>query len=316
MSGEMMRAVRFDRYGDVDELHVVDVPRPAAAPGRAVVDVVAAAINPGEAAIRRGLLDSIFPATFPEGEGSDLAGVVAEVGEGVTNVAMGDEVIGWSDERSSHAEAVSVPATQLVPKPPDVPWEVAGSLYVAGVTAVSNVRSVQARSGDVVAVSAAAGGVGSITVQLARRLGAEVIGIAGADRAAWLNSVGVVPVAYGDGLAHRLRAAAPNGLDAFIDCFGGGYVDLAVELGVPRDRINTIIDRDAAQRLGTRQDGMSTVADPAAAISELAALIANGDLVLPVEQTFPLEKVRDAYRQLEERHTLGKIVLLIHQPPG
>ncbi len=311
-----MRAVRFNRYGDIEELQVVDVPRPVPEAGRAVVDVVAASINPGEAAIRAGRLRDIFPATFPEGEGSDLAGVVAEVGAGVTNVAVGDEVIGWSDERSSHAEAVSVPATQLVSKPPGVSWEAAGSLYVAGVTAVGNVQAVQLERGDVVAVSAAAGGVGSITVQLARRLGAQVIGIAGPGRAAWLNSVGVVPVAYGDGLADRLRAAAPAGLDAFIDCFGGGYVDLAVELGVPKDRINTIIDREAAQRLGTRQDGMSTVADPAAAISELAALIASGDLVVPVARTFSLEDVRDAYRQLEERHTLGKIVLLVRKPPS
>jgi NADPH:quinone reductase-like Zn-dependent oxidoreductase len=311
-----MRAVRFDRYGDIDEVYVVDVPRPGAEAGKVVIDVVAAAINPGEAAIRKGLLDAIFPATFPEGEGSDLAGVVAQVGAGVSNVAVGDHVIGWSDERSSHAEAVSVPASQLVPKPAEVSWEAAGSLYVAGVTAVGNVRSVRLDRGDVVAVSAAAGGVGSITVQLARRAGAAVIGIAGPDRATWLGSLGVVPVAYGDGLADRLRDAAPTGLDAFIDCFGGGYVDLAVELGVPGDRINTIIDRDAAQRLGTRQDGMSTVADPAAVISELATLIASGDLVVPIAGTFSLEDVRDAYRQLEERHTLGKIVLLMRRPPG
>jgi NADPH:quinone reductase len=316
MAEQTMRAVRFDRYGGIDELRVVDVPRPVAETGRVVVDVVAAAINPGEAAIRRGLLDAIFPATFPEGEGSDLAGVVAQVGVGVSTVAVGDHVIGWSDERSSHAEAVSVPAGQLVPRPAEVSWEAAGSLYVAGVTAVGNVRSVRLDRGDVVAVSAAAGGVGSITVQLARRAGAAVVGIAGPDRATWLSSIGVVPVAYGDGLADRLRDAAPTGLDAFIDCFGGGYVDMGVELGVPRDRINTIIDRDAAQRLGTRQDGMSTVADPAAAISELATLIANGDLVVPIAGTFSLEDVRDAYRQLEERHTLGKIVLLMRRPPG
>ncbi|HUJ66310.1 MAG TPA: NADP-dependent oxidoreductase [Acidimicrobiales bacterium] len=316
MDGETMRAVRFERYGGVEELQVVDVPWPAAEPGRAVVDVVAASINPGEAAIRRGVLHDRFPAQFPEGEGSDLAGVVAQVGAGVTNVAVGDEVIGWSDERSSHAEAVSVPATQLVPKPEGVSWEAAGSLYVAGVTAVANVRSVRVQDGDVVAVSAAAGGVGSITVQLARHRGANVIGIAGPRSAEWLRSVGVVPVEYGDGLAERIGAAAPTGVDAFIDCFGGGYVDLAVELGVPRDRINTIIDWPAAQRLGTKQDGMATVADPAAAISELAELIARGDLVVPIARTFPLDDVRLAYEQLEQRHTLGQIVLLMRRPPA
>ncbi|MBO0731930.1 MAG: NADP-dependent oxidoreductase, partial [Acidimicrobiaceae bacterium] len=236
MTTTTMRAVRFERYGGPEELKVVEVPRPHATTGRVVVDVVAAGINPGEASIRKGLLHDRWPSSFPEGEGSDFAGVVAELGEGVTSVRVGDEVIGWSDERSSHAEAVSVPANQLVPKPAGVAWEVAGSLYVAGVTAWAVVRSVGVAAGDVVAVSAAAGGVGSITVQLARRAGADVIGIAGDGNAAWLKSVGVTPVSYGDGLADRLRAAAPNGIDAFIDCFGGGYVELAVSLGVATDR--------------------------------------------------------------------------------
>jgi NADPH:quinone reductase-like Zn-dependent oxidoreductase len=209
-----------------------------------------------------------------------------------------------------------VPAAQLVPKPAGVPWAAAGSLYVAGVTAVGNVRAVRVQDGDVVAVSAAAGGVGSITVQLARHRGAEVIGIAGSRSTDWLRSVGVIPVEYGDGLAERIRAAAPSGVEAFIDCFGGGYIDLAVGLGVPKDRINTIIDWQAAQRLGTRQDGMATVADPAAAIAELADLVAAGDLVVPVARTFPLEDVRLAYEQLEQRHTLGKVVLFMRRPPA
>ena len=126
MASRTMRAVRFDQYGDIDVLKVVEVPRPGAGPGRVVVDVVAAAINPGEASIRKGLLHDRWPATFPSGEGSDLAGVVSEVGEGIEDVAVGDEVIGWSDERSSQAEAVSLPADQVLPKPAKVPWEAAG----------------------------------------------------------------------------------------------------------------------------------------------------------------------------------------------
>jgi NADPH:quinone reductase-like Zn-dependent oxidoreductase len=189
-----MRAVRFDQYGDVDVLKVVEVPRPRAGPRRVVVDVVAAAINPGEASIRKGLLRERWPATFPSGQGSDLAGVVSEVGDGVEGVAVGDEVIGWSDERSSQAEAVSLPADQVVPKPARVPWEAAGSLYVAGTTAWATIQSVGLKHGEVVAVSGAAGGVGSITIQLARRLGATVLGIAGPGNADWLASMGVVPV--------------------------------------------------------------------------------------------------------------------------
>lgn len=306
-----MEAVRFDRYGGVDVLNVVEVPRPHPGPGRVVVDVVAAAINPGEASIRKGLLHARWPATFPSGEGSDLAGVVAEIGEGVEGVAVGDEVIGWSDERSSHAEAVSLPGDQVVPKPPKVPWEAAGSLYVAGTTAWAAVESVGLKTGDVVAITGAAGGVGSIAIQLARGLGATVLGIGGEGNRDWLESMGVTPVTYGEGLADRLRAAAGRPIDAFIDCFGGGYVDLAVdELAVKPDRVDTIIDWEAGARQGTHVDGMSAVGDVAAVITRLASLIGEGRLTVPVAATFVLRDVRDAYELLEQRHTRGKILLI------
>jgi NADPH:quinone reductase-like Zn-dependent oxidoreductase len=310
MAEQTMRAVRFERYGGIDELQVVDVPRPEATPGRAVVRVVAAAINPGEASIRQGLLHDRWPARFPEGEGSDFAGVVTEVGAGVTSVSAGDEVIGWTEERASHAEAVSVPTEQLVPKPPGISWEAAGALYVAGLTAWATIKAVDLKPGDTVAVSAAAGGVGSLTVQLARRAGASVIGIAGQANHDWLTFLRITPVTYGEGLADRLKAAAPEGIDAFIDCFGGGYVDLAVELGVPKERIDTIIDFQAAQRTGTKMAGLATLEDPRAVLAELANLIATGQLVVPITLTYPLEQVRDAYAQLAERHLRGKIVLL------
>jgi NADPH:quinone reductase-like Zn-dependent oxidoreductase len=306
-----MQAVRFERYGGVDVLEVVEVPRPRAGPGRVVVEVVAAAINPGEVSIRKGLLHDRWPATFPSGEGSDLAGVISEIGEGVEDVAVGDEVIGWSDERSSHAEAVDVPADQVVAKPAKVPWDAAGSLYVAGTTAWATVKSVRLEAGEVVGVAAAAGGVGSIAVQLARRLGATVLGIAGPGNSGWLESMGVIPVVYGDGLAERLRAAAPRELDAFIDCFGGGYVDLAIdELGVGPDRVDTIIDWEAAGRYGSKMEGMSLVADVRSVIGELASFVEAGELVVPVAATFPLQEVRRAFELLEQRHTRGKIVLL------
>jgi NADPH:quinone reductase-like Zn-dependent oxidoreductase len=310
MTEDMMRAVRFERYGGVEELAVTEVPRPHADPGRVVVQVRAAALNPGEASIRRGLMHDLWPARFPSGEGSDFAGVVTEVGDGVTSVTPGDEVIGWTDERASHAEAVSVPAGQLVPRPAGASWEAAGSLHVAGTTAWAAVRAVDIRPGDTVAISAAAGGVGSIAVQLARRAGARVIGIAGPANAGWLASIGVTPVTYGEGLADRLRAAAPDGIDAFIDCFGGGYVDLAVELGVPKERIDTIIDWAAAQQAGAKMEGVAAAEDPAAVLSELAGLVAAGELVVPVARAYPLEQVQDAYAELEQRHTRGKIVLL------
>jgi len=311
MASFSMQAVRFDHYGDAGVLKVVEVPRPVAAPGRVVVNMVGAAINPGEAAIREGLLHDRFPATFPSGEGSDLAGVVAELGDGVDGVAVGDQVIGWSDERSTHAEAVSLPADQVVPKPSSVPWEAAASLYVAGTTAWTTVESVGLKPGEVVAVSGAAGGVGSIAIQLSRNLGTTVLSIAGSGNSDWLESMGTRPVVYGEGLADRVRAAAPEGIDAFIDCFGGGYVDLAIdELGVTPSRVETIIDWEAGTRRGAHVDGMSTVDDVGSVISQLASLIERKELEVPVAATFPLRDVRQAYELLEQRHTRGKIVLL------
>lgn len=177
------RAVRFDHYGPVEVLDVVDVPRPTPDRGRVLVEVVASAINPGEISIREGAMRERSPASFPSGQGSDLAGRVAEVGDEVAGFEVGDEVIGWTDERAAQAEYVSVPAGQLTARPPGVPWEQAASLYVAGCTAYAMVDAVAPRSGETVAVAGAAGGVGSIAVQLLRTRGARVLGIAGPSRA-------------------------------------------------------------------------------------------------------------------------------------
>jgi NADPH:quinone reductase-like Zn-dependent oxidoreductase len=166
-------------------------------------------MNPGEASIRKGLLKDVFPTTFPSGQGSDFAGVVAETGTGVDDFSAGDEVIGFSDKRASHAEYVVVAAENLTAKPAVVPWEVAGALYVAGTSAYTAVRAVDLTQGDVVAVAGAAGGVGSIAVQLAARRGATVLGIAGPSNDEWLRAHGVIPVNYGDDLAERLRAQRP-----------------------------------------------------------------------------------------------------------
>ncbi|WP_250037058.1 NADP-dependent oxidoreductase [Paractinoplanes maris] len=309
----MTRAVRFDQYGDVDVLRIEDVERPSPAADQVLVEVVAAGINPGEASIRGGLLHEMWPATFPSGQGSDFAGRVVEVGGSVTGFAIGDEVLGWSDWRSSQAEHVVVPADHLTHKPLALDWIRAGGLFVAGVTAYASVRAVQPKEGETVVVSGAAGGVGSLTVQLARNTGAHVIGIAGPANAAWLRSVGVTPVAYGDGLADRLREAAPSGIDAFVDTYGNGYVDLAVELQVDPARVNTVIDYAAAQKAGAKAEGSSTASD-AEILGFLAGELAWGRVVMPVAAIYPLDAVRDAYTELAARHTRGKIVLSTELP--
>ena len=268
-----------------------------------------AGINPGEAAIRSGALEAVFPATFPSGEGSDLAGVISAVGDEVAEFAVGDEVLGWSWGRSSHAEYVAVPVTQLIQKPAELSWEVAGSLYVVGCTAFAAVRAVGAEQGDTVAVSGAAGGVGTVVVQLLRTKGATVLGIASLPHHDWLAAHGVIPVSYGDGLAERLRAVAPNGIDAFIDLFGPQYVQLAVDLGIEKDRIETIISRAKAQELGTKAEG-SGDASTTDVLSQMADLVASGQIEIPIAATYKLEDVRDAFAELEKRHTHGKIVLV------
>jgi len=305
----MPKAVRFDEYGGVDVLQVLDVEIPDPARGEVQVAVRAAGINPSEGAIRSGAVKAIFPATFPSGEGSDLAGVVRTVGKGVEGILVNDEVLGWSAERSSHAELVNVPAGQLIPKPPALGWAEAGGLYVVGVTALGAARSVDAGPGDTVVVSAAAGGVGAILCQLLRIRGADVIGIASDSNSGWLESKGVTQVAYGEGLAERIRAAGPDGVDAFIDLFGPEYLELAVELGVPTERIDTIASHQKAMEIGAKTEGGGE-ATSAANLAIIAELAATGQIEIPVAATYPLDQVREAYEELEQRHARGKIVLL------
>jgi NADPH:quinone reductase-like Zn-dependent oxidoreductase len=187
---------------------------------------------------------------------------------------------------------------------------VAGSLYVAGCTAYAAVRAVHLAPGDTVAIAGAAGGVGATAVQLARRAGATVLGIAGPSNDAWLAAHGAIPVNYGDDLVARLRAAAPSGrIDALLDFFGGGYVAMAVEeLAIPPDRVDTITDFPAVERFGVQSAGGAD-ASSAAVVAELAGLVARGELDVPIGGVFALDDVRDAYRELEKRHSRGKVVL-------
>jgi NADPH:quinone reductase-like Zn-dependent oxidoreductase len=304
----MPRAVRFDQYGGLEVLKVVEVDRPLPGPRSVLVRVKAAGINPGEASIRKGLFAERWPSTFPSGQGSDLAGVVEEVGSEVKNVAVGDEVIGFSNDRSSQAELVVVEADNLVPRPRNVSWEQAGSLFVAGTTAYAAVRSVALNAGETVVVSGAAGGVGSIAVQLAKNAEARVIGLAGEANHKWLSEHDVIPVTYGDGVEERIRTASGGKVDAFIDTYGGGYVELALKLGVAKNRIDTIIDFAAAAKYGVKTEGNHEAAN-AEVLAQLAALLAAGRLEIPIAKVYPLAEVREAYRELEQRHTRGKIVL-------
>lgn len=305
----MPRAVRFNEYGDIDVLEVVKVDRPVPGPGEVLVGVKAAGINPGEAMIRKGLVHDLWPATFPSGEGSDLAGVVEELGAGVAGFEVGDEVFGFTNNRASHADFVLVDADQLVHRPSNVSWEAAGALFVAGATAFAAVRAVAVGAGDTVVVSGAAGGVGALTVQLATNAGATVVGLASEANHEWLAAHGVIPVSYGDGVAARITAALGGKVDAFIDTFGADYVRIAIGLGVRPDRINTVINFADAEKYGVKTEGSSDAAN-AEVLAELADLVDQGLLEVPIAKVYPLAEVRDAYKELEQRHTRGKIVLV------
>ena len=303
----MPKAVRFAEYGDIDVLQVVDVARPIPGPGEVLIGVKAAGINPGESKIRQGLLRERFPATFPSGQGSDLAGVVDELGADVRGIAVGDEMIGFTNNRASQAEFVTVAADDLTPRLPGVPWEVAGSLFVAGATAWAATRAVKPQAGDVVVVSAAAGGVGSIAVQLLALEGATVVGIASPRNHAWLERHGVISGGRGDGVADRIsrppRAHRRN----------GRHVRFGLRGSRPRTRRCPGSHRYHRRRepcgRSWRQDRWHGRCSRRGA-RRARRLVDEGKIEVPIAAVYPLDQVRDAYRELERPHALGKIVLV------
>jgi NADPH:quinone reductase-like Zn-dependent oxidoreductase len=303
------RAVQFDKYGGPDVLHLSELDIPVPGKGQVLVKVKAAGINTGETAEREGAFAKIWPWPLPSGQGTDFAGIVEKVGEDITAFRKGDPVIGFTQKRDSQAEYVLAEADYLVPKPAHITWEQGGSLFMVGTTAYAAVRAVSLQKGDTLVVSAAAGGVGSVVVQLASMKGARIIGLASEANHAWLTEHGVIPVSYGPDLAARIKAAAGGRIDAFIDCFGHGYVDLAVQLGIPPDRIDTLIDFEAADKYKVKSDG-SDVAATGAILQELVTDVDQGKLEIPIARVYPLEEVREAYQELEKRHTHGKIVLV------
>ena len=203
--------------------------------------------------------------------------------------AVGDEVIGFTETRSSHADLVLLEVADLVRRPANVPWEVGGALYVAGTTAYATVQAVGVEAGDVVVVSGAAGGVGSIAVQLAAARGAKVIGLASAANHEWLAEHGVIPVAYGEGVAENITSAAGGTVDAFIDTFGADYIRLALDLGVAPDRIDTIINFADAAKYGVKAEGNSA-ANNARVLGELVDMISRGELDIPIANVYPARR--------------------------
>jgi NADPH:quinone reductase-like Zn-dependent oxidoreductase len=304
------RVVQFEEFGSRDGLKVVDKPRPWPGPGQILVRVMAAGLNAVDAKVYRDeRAGARMGVTVPSGVGQDFAGFVEELGDGVTRFTVGQAVFG-SAPFASVADFSIVPEDgQVVQKPEPVTFEVAGSLGVVARTAMASVRSLGLGENDTVLVSAAAGGVGVLAAQLAVRAGATVIGTASEVNHDFLDGLGIIPVAYGDDLAARVREVLDDGdrVTAVLDNHGPDTIDAAIELGVPVERINTIAAFGPAARGARTVGGSSATNDD---MLEVAELIAENELVLPIDSIYPIERVVEAYGRLEGGHLRGKIVVV------
>jgi len=308
----MPRQVRYEQYGGVEVLQLVDVEKPVPGEGELLIAVKAAGTNPYDVKLRKGMMEGRFPFSFPAAQGNDVAGVVESVGPGVSAFKPGDVVVASTPKRGAQADFALISEAKALLRPPHVSWEVAGALWVVGTTSQAMVNAVEIGADDLVLVSGASGGVGALASQLAHHRGATVIGVAGERNHEWLRSRGITPVTYGPDVETRIKAAAAEhsdrDLSAVLDISGGGYVELGISLGVAPDRIDTIVDSAAAEQYGAKTDG--GVAGTTAQIAELLTLLNDGQIELPIHASFPLDQVQEAYTELEQGHPRGKIVLV------
>lgn len=298
-----MRAIVIDEYGGPDVLHLKDVPTPEAGPGQARVRVRAAGINPYDAKLRAGFLQEYVPITLPAILGLEVAGTVDQVGPDVDWAEVGDGVFGFADT-GGYAEYALV--TTVAPKPKELDWTTAAGLPLAAMAARGVLDQLALADGETILINGAAGGVGTVATQLAIERGATVIGTASEGNHYHLRDLGATPVTYGPGLADRVRAEAPNGVDAVFDMGQGGLPD-AIDLRGGTSRIITISDMSAYQ-LGIPLFG-ATEHDPAV-LADVARRVAGGRLTLPV-RTFPLADATTTHKLVETGHNRGKRVFTV-----
>ncbi len=306
------RVVRFDRFGGPDVLELVDEPLGDPGAGEVRVALRAAGLNPADAKRRRG--GSQYAATLPTGIGRELAGVVEDVGPGALRLTAGDEVFGTVPDGAFQTHLVAA-ESYFAPKPAALPWEVAGGLALAGQTAWDALASQPLSPGETIVVSAAAGGVGGVLSQLAVLRGIRVIGSASTGNHAWLRSRGIEPVEYGPGLVAAVRELAPEGITAAFDLQGPGTVQQFLELGIPPHRINTnAMDPSALASMapGIRRVGRGPTSIPT--LEALAALVAAGDVEVPIAASYPFDQVAEAFRRQETGHLRGKVVIVSDEP--
>ncbi|UGY93008.1 NADP-dependent oxidoreductase [Streptomyces gobiensis] len=303
-----MKAAAFRAFGGPEVMEVVEIATPTPAPGQLRVRVRAAGAQAYDCAVREGWTPPGQTLSFPQVVGNDFAGIVDAVGDGVTGFAVGDEVLGWA-LLSCYAEYLVVPAEQAVAKPAAMSWEAAGAFSASAQTAHTALQALHVGRGDTVLVHAAAGGVGTVAVQLAKEWGATVIGTASPRNHDYLRSLGAVPVAYGPGLVDRVRELAPGGVSAALDAVGGGAaLDASVALVENRERIGTLVDFDRVEELGVQAIFSQRSAER---LAELTALYDEKKLRIEISKSFPLDQAADAHREVETGHVRGKVVLTI-----
>lgn len=306
-----LQAIVLNRYGGPEVLEQLELPTPKIGLDGILVRTRTAGVNPVDWKIREGYLDGAFPSHFPLVPGWDVAGVVEVVGPAVNAFAVGDEVLGYVRrdhiQHGAYAELVPAPERTLALKPAELGWVEAGALPLAGLTAYQALKAVHVGDGDTVLVHAAAGGVGHLGVQLARILGASrVIGTASERNHDFVRELGAEPVSYGEGLAERVRALAPDGVDAALDFVGGEATEVSVGLVTRPERLVSIIGPDPVKKFG---GAYVFVRPDTTDLTTLAGLVAAGRLTVHIERTFPLAEAAEAQRLVQGGHVRGKVVL-------
>lgn len=304
-----MKAAAISSYGSPDVLQVIELDDPQASRGKVRVRIKSAGVQPFDCAVRSsGWSPPGYPLSFPQILGNEFAGIIDQVGEDTAGFAVGDEVLGWT-LLACYAEYVVVSVDQIVHKPREMSWEEAGVISASGQTAHTALQELGVVEGDTVLIHAAAGGVGSFAVQLAKAWGATVIGTASERNHDYLRSLGAIPVAYGDGLVDRVRALAPHGVDAALDAAGEDALNASVELVKDKERIGTIVSFDLGEKLGVRNIRSQRSKER---LSDLVELIVQGKISVHIRKVFPLEEAANAHREVESGHGRGKVVLAIN----
>lgn len=331
----MVKAVQYHSFGDTEVLEMKEIPREVLEENQVRVKVSAVGLNPVDYKIYKGtkqlrMLSFVMKlrkpslwfqskeSLFPRGVGRDFSGVITEVGAGVTNFSVGEEVFGTiisapglGTKKGSLATEITVPVSDIERKPATIDFHKAATMGVAALTVGGAFRRIDLKAEDVLVISGASGGIGSIAVQYAVALGATVIGIASEKNAEYLKSLGAIPVAYGEGVEQRIAQAVDAPITKFLDCFGGEYVKIAFGLGLKGNAIGTLVPSPPAIIKGAQFTGPrhSEYAD----FEKLASFVASGKVKLYIDQEYPftIEAVREAYQSLESGHTRGKKVVVI-----